>query len=92
MNAWHATYGPQGLVIIGVSQYTSLGPLGGTVAELGINYLVAEDSDKDTWDAYGMTLYPSWAFINPDGSLGHRQVGVATGNATLEMIESALGS
>ena len=33
MNAWHATYGPQGLVIIGVSQQTSLGPLGDTVAE-----------------------------------------------------------
>ena len=51
---------------------------------------MAEDSDRDTWDAYGMVVYPSWAFINPDGSLAHRQAGVATGDATLALIEQAL--
>jgi hypothetical protein len=91
LNTWHATYGPQGLVIIGVSQQTSLGPLGDTVAELGITYAVAEDSDRDTWDAYGMVVYPSWAFIDADGSLAHRQAGVATSDATLALIEQALG-
>lgn len=80
------------MVIIGVSQQTSLGPLGDTVAELGISYAVAEDSDRDTWDAYGMQVYPSWAFINPDGSLGHRQAGVVTVDRAVELIEQALAS
>ena len=68
-----------------------LGPLGGTVNELGINYLVAEDGDMDTWQAYGMRFYPSWAFINADGSLGGRGVGKVTDGDAPDLIQQALG-
>ncbi len=61
-----------------------------TIAELGITYPVAVDEDKDTWDAYGMRFYPSWAVISPEGELVHRQVGnVATDDAVM-LIEQEL--
>ena len=44
----------------------------------------------DTWDAYGMRAYPSWAFINPDGSLGARAVGKVTDGQALELIQQSL--
>ncbi len=77
--------------MIGVSRQTVLGPLGNTINELGITYLVAEDSDRDTWEAYGIRAYPSWAFINPDGSLGARGVGKVTNGQALELIEKSIG-
>ncbi len=92
MNAWHQQYGPEGLKIIAVSRQTTLGPLQGTIDSLGITYPVAEDSDRDTWDRYGMRAYPSWAYINPDGTLGGRGVGKVTDSNALEMIQAALTS
>ena len=46
--------------------------------------------DRDIWEAYGMQFHPSWAFIGPDGSLVHRQVGVAVIPEVEEYIETAL--
>ncbi|CAN5607997.1 hypothetical protein BH23CHL2_BH23CHL2_08510 [soil metagenome] len=46
----------------------------------------------DTWDAYGIRAYPSWAFINPDGSLGGRGVGKVTDGQALELIQGATGA
>lgn len=61
-----------------------------TIAELGITYPVAVDEDRDTWDAYGVRAYPSWAIIGPDGELVHRQVGKVTVDAAVELIEQEL--
>lgn len=61
-----------------------------TIAELGITYPVAVDDDKDTWDAYGMRFYPSWAVISPDGELIHRQVGNVVTEDAVTLIEQEL--
>ena len=61
-----------------------------TIAELGITYPVAVDEDRDTWDAYGMRFYPSWALIGTDGELLHRQVGIVVVDAAVELIEQEL--
>ena len=61
-----------------------------TVSELGITYPVAVDEDRDTWDAYGMRFYPSWAVISADGELVHRQVGKVTVDAAVQLIEQEL--
>jgi hypothetical protein len=39
-----------------------------------------------------MRAYPSWAFINADGSLGGRAVGKVTNGQALELIEQAMGA
>jgi hypothetical protein len=61
-----------------------------TIAELGITYPVAVDEDRDTWDAYGMRFYPSWAMIGVNGELLHRQVGIVIVDAAVELIEQEL--
>ncbi|MFW6074511.1 MAG: TlpA family protein disulfide reductase [Chloroflexota bacterium] len=62
-----------------------------TITELGITYPVAVDSDRDTWEAYGMQFYPSWAVIAPDGELSDRQAGAVSAGAE-EAIQEALDS
>lgn len=78
--------------IIAVSQHLTRGPMADTIAQLGITYPVAVDSDRDTWGAYGMQVYPSWAFINPDGSLGGRSPGMVTLGDALALIEQHVGT
>ncbi len=91
MIEWQNTYGAQGLKIIAIAQQPVLGDLQGTISELGINYQVAEDDDRDTWDAYGIRAYPSWAFIDASGSLVHRQVGIVVVDQAVTLIEQSLG-
>ena len=90
MNEWQASYGKQGLRIIAVSQQLTRGPMEDTISELGITYPVAVDEDKDTWEAYGMRAHPSWALISPEGELVHRQAGMVTIDAAVEIIEQEL--
>lgn len=73
-----------------MSQRAYAGPLQETIAELGITYAVAEDSDRDTWDAYGMRVYPSWAFINAQGELVDRSPGKATIDRVRELIAQSV--
>ena len=90
MNEWHQTYGPQGLHIIGVHSYGNLDQE--FVDEHGLTYPLLDDPERATWDQYGMQFYPSWAFIGPDGSLIHRQVGVAILPEVVSYIEDALAA
>lgn len=76
--------------IIAVSQQLTLGSMADTVSDLGITYPVAVDGDRDTWDAYGMRFYPSWAMISAEGELLHRQVGIVVVDAAVELIEQEL--
>ena len=85
LNEWHAQYGPVGLTIIGVQGNGDYSP--DAVHEIGIEYPAANDSEMQTWDAYDMQTQPSWAFIGPNGDLVQRQVGVATSDTVLELIE-----
>ena len=61
-----------------------------TIAELGITYPVAVDDDKDTWEAYGMRFYPSWALISSAGEVVHRQVGNVVVEEAVTLIEQEL--
>lgn len=61
--------------------------MAGTIDELGITYPVAVDNDRDTWEAYGMRVQPSWAFVKPDGSLGDRSAGIVTTEEVLGLIQ-----
>ncbi len=76
--------------IIAVSQFLTRGPMENTISELGITYPVAVDEDRDTWDAYDMRFYPSWAIIGANGELVHRQVGKVTVDQAIQLIELEL--
>ena len=80
----------QGLKIIAVSLQWSGGSIEDTIAETGITYPVAIDADRDTWDAYGKRAYPSWAMTGADEELLHRQLGIITVDAAIELVEQEL--
>lgn len=62
------------------------------IDEHQLAYPIVDDMGRNIWDDYGMQFHPSWAFIGPDGSLVHRQVGVAILPEVVAYIEEALGS
>lgn len=90
MNEWQQTYGQQGLTIIGVQGYGDLSQ--SFIDEFGITYPIADDHDRDLWEAYGMQFHPSWALIGADGSLVQRQVGQVVTEEVIALIESELAA
>jgi hypothetical protein len=62
------------------------------IDEFDISYPVADDQDRDTWRAYGVSVYPSWAFIDAEGLLVHSQTGTVVVVEALNLIEAAVGA
>jgi hypothetical protein len=60
-------------------------------SEWGIIYPHVNDVDLETWGAYGLASHPSFALINPDGSLHDSGAGVVDTSSTREWIEEQLG-
>lgn len=80
LNAWHDAYSDLGLVIIGVhSPEFEFEKVAGRVEAaargFGIEYPIAVDSDKATWDKYGNHFWPSKYLINPAGEVVLRHFG-----------------
>jgi len=74
LKAWHEAYAELGLVIIGVHSpefefEKILANVQAAVERYGIEYPVALDSDKETWDKYGNHFWPSKYLITvaPNG-------------------------
>jgi hypothetical protein len=61
------------------------------IQELDIQYPIADNQNKDTWEAYGIGARPAYALTGSDGSLLHRQIGKATTDDVKARIEAALG-
>lgn len=78
------------MTIIGVQGYGDLSQE--YIDEHGLRYPILDDPGRDIWAAYGMQYHPSWAFIGPDGSLVHRQVGQVVQPGLVDLIEDALES
>lgn len=60
-------------------------------ADWGIQYTHVNDSERQTWDAYELYSHPSYALINPDGSLHEKGAGIVATDSTIEWIEAQLG-
>jgi hypothetical protein len=57
----------------------------------GITYPYVNDVELETWGAYGLNAHPSYALINPDGSLHDSGAGRVESDSTIEWIEAQLG-
>lgn len=80
LREWHARYASQGLVIIGnhypeFSYERDLENLRQAVAELGIEYPVAQDNDGENWRAYRARYWPSLYLIDRSGRLRYTHIG-----------------
>jgi hypothetical protein len=71
--------------------YQGQRPMDDAADEWGINYPYVNDPQRQTWDTYGLTSHPSFALINPDGSLHDSGAGVVNTDSTVEWIEGHLG-
>ena len=68
-NELQAKYKDQGLVIIGVCHPRGVEKMEQTVKDKGIEYLVAADSQGKTIDAYMVSSFPDYYFIDRQGTL-----------------------
>ena len=80
MREWNSKYADQGLVIIGnhypeFNYEQDLDNLVQAVADLGIEYPVAQDNDGKTWRAFGNRYWPTKYLIDKRGRIRYRHIG-----------------
>ncbi len=80
MKGWHEQYQDRGLVVIGnhypqTPYERDLGHLKQAVADLGIQYPVAQDNEARTWTAYRAGYWPTLYLIDKRGRLRYTHVG-----------------
>jgi len=80
VQAWAKTYGPQGLVVIGVHApefafERDLGNVRKAVADLGINYPVAVDNGFKIWRSFNNRSWPAHYLVDAQGRIRAHHVG-----------------
>ena len=95
LNAWHEKYADDGLVIVGVhtpefefeKDYNNVR---GAVQRFGINYPVAQDNEKQTWNAYENRYWPRKYLIDSEGYIRYDHIGEGAYTETEKVIQSLL--
>jgi thiol-disulfide isomerase/thioredoxin len=92
---WHETYSSQGLVIIAnhfpeFFHERELKNLEFAVADLGIQYAVAQDNDGKTWRAYNNRYWPTLYLIDKNGHIRYQQIGEGNYERTEQAIQELL--
>jgi hypothetical protein len=59
--------------------------------EWGISYPFVNDPERETWNQYELFSHPSYALINPDGSLERKSAGIVATDETRDWINRHLG-
>ncbi len=95
MREWHKKYNGQGLVVIGnhypeFSYEKDLNNLKRAVADLGIDYPVAQDNDGKTWRAYDNRYWPTLYLIDKKGNLRYLHIGEGAYDETEAAIQTLL--
>ena len=77
---WQEKYEPLGLRIIGVHTpefdfEKDAENVSAAVERFGIDYPVALDNDRETWDAFGVTAWPAKYLIDAEGVIRYAEVG-----------------
>jgi thiol-disulfide isomerase/thioredoxin len=95
LKEWHSKYADLGLVIIGnhypeFSYEQDLNNVKDAVANLGIEYAVAQDNDGDTWHAYKNHYWPALYLIDKQGHIRYVHIGEGSYAETEENIKALL--
>lgn len=67
-----------GLVVLGVNRQEAPELIAAFGAKYGVTYPLLTNTNNDIGDAYGVNGLPTSVFVNPDGTIGFRQIGVVT--------------
>lgn len=95
LNAWHEKYADNGLVIVGVhtpefefeKDYNNVKA---AVEKFDIKYPVAQDNEKDTWEAYENRYWPRKYLIDNEGYVRYDHIGEGAYAETEKVIQSLL--
>jgi thiol-disulfide isomerase/thioredoxin len=96
LKSWHARYAAQGLIIIGdhfpeFGHGADLGSLMQAVELWGISYPVSQDTEGQTWRAYGIHCAPKLVLIDKSGRIRYQHIGEGAYAAIEQTIRSLLG-
>jgi thiol-disulfide isomerase/thioredoxin len=80
VRAWAEKYRAQGLVVIGVHTpefefERDEGKVRRAARDIGVDYPVAIDSNREVWRAFGNRYWPALYFIDAGGAIRHRHFG-----------------
>jgi thiol-disulfide isomerase/thioredoxin len=95
LNAWHEKYADDGLVIIGIhtpefefeKDYNNVKA---AVEKFDIKYPIAQDNEKDTWNAYENLYWPRKYLIDTEGYIRYDHIGEGAYAETEKVIQSLL--
>jgi thiol-disulfide isomerase/thioredoxin len=95
LNAWYEKYADKGLVIVGVhtpefefeKDYNNVQA---AVEKFDIRYPVAQDNEKQTWNAYDNRYWPRKYLIDADGYIRYDHIGEGGYAETEKVIQSLL--
>jgi thiol-disulfide isomerase/thioredoxin len=95
LNAWYEKYADDGLVIVGVhtpefefeKDYNNVK---GAVERFGINYPIAQDNEKQTWNAYENRYWPRKYLIDSEGYIRYDHIGEGGYAETEKVLQSLL--
>jgi thiol-disulfide isomerase/thioredoxin len=95
LNAWYEKYADDGLVVVGVhtpefefeKDYSNVK---GAVERFGINYPIAQDNEKQTWNAYENRYWPRKYLIDNEGYIRYDHIGEGAYAETEKVIQSLL--
>jgi thiol-disulfide isomerase/thioredoxin len=95
LNAWYEKYADKGLVIVGVhtpefefeKDYNNVQA---AVEKFHIRYPVAQDNEKQTWNAYDNRYWPRKYLIDADGYIRYDHIGEGGYAETEKVIQSLL--
>ena len=95
MKEWHSKYHEQGLVIIGnhfpeFHYEADLNNVKAAVAKLEIRYVVAQDNDGATWNAYNVRYWPTLYLIDKQGNIRYTHIGEGRYKETEAAIKTLL--
>jgi cytochrome c biogenesis protein CcdA/thiol-disulfide isomerase/thioredoxin len=95
LEAWNATYGPRGLVIVGVHTPEfafehDASNVAEAIARLGIRYPVVQDNEYGTWNAYGNQSWPADYLVDASGQVRYAAIGEGDYDKTESAIRALL--
>ena len=95
LNDWHAKYKDAGLVIVGVHTpefafERSRANVAKAIQQHGIGYLVAQDNDYATWEAYDNLYWPAKYLVDARGRLRYAHFGEGKYGETESVIRTLL--
>ncbi|MPZ22167.1 MAG: redoxin domain-containing protein [Dehalococcoidia bacterium] len=95
LTEWHEKYGDSGLTIIGVHSpefefEEDPGNVAAAVADYRIEYLVAQDNEMLTWDAFENRFWPAKYLVDSEGRVVYSHFGEGDYVETEQAIRQAL--